>query len=254
MLAHDQGLAGPETAFNIVVMGMGEPLHNYDATMAALRIVGDKAGLAVPARRITLSTVGLVPGIEKLGREPFMPNLAISLHASHEDQRDALVPINRKYDLEALIDACKRFPVNRRSRITFEYVLLQRRQRHARRRAPAGQAARRHQGQGQPAAAERGAGHPVRAARRRARRRLREDPRRQGPHRVGAEEPRPRHPRRLRPADRRRRRPRRARHAVRGAGPGGPTVAVTGSGRPRCRHDVGQPTAPCAGNRLPPYI
>ena len=124
VLAHDQGLAGPDTAFNIVVMGMGEPLHNYDATMAALRIVGDKAGLAVPARRITLSTVGLVPGIEKLGREPFMPNLAISLHASHEAQRNALVPVNRKYDLGALIDACKRFPVKRRSRITFEYVLL----------------------------------------------------------------------------------------------------------------------------------
>jgi len=105
-------------------MGMGEPLHNYDATMAALRIVGHEAGLAVPARRITLSTVGLVPGIEKLGQEPFMPNLAISLHASHEEQRDALVPINRKYDLEALIEACKRFPVKRRSRITFEYVLL----------------------------------------------------------------------------------------------------------------------------------
>jgi 23S rRNA (adenine2503-C2)-methyltransferase len=117
VLAHDQNLVGPTTAFNIVV-------HNYDATMAALRIVGDEAGLAVPARRITLSTVGVVPGIEKLGREPFMPNLAISLHASHEEQRDALVPINRKYDLEALIDACKRFPVKRRSRITFEYVLL----------------------------------------------------------------------------------------------------------------------------------
>ena len=124
VLAHDLCLAGPETAFNIVVMGMGEPLHNYDATMAALRIVGHEAGLAVPARRITLSTVGLVPGIERLGQEPFMPNLAISLHASHEEQRDALVPVNRKYDLAALIEACKRFPVKRRSRITFEYVLL----------------------------------------------------------------------------------------------------------------------------------
>jgi len=124
VLAHDLGLAAPDRAFNIVVMGMGEPLHNYDATLKALRIVGDPAGFGVPARRITLSTVGLVPGIEKLGREPFMPNLAISLHASHEAQRDALVPINRKYDLEALIEACKRFPVKRRSRITFEYVLL----------------------------------------------------------------------------------------------------------------------------------
>ena len=124
VLAHDLGLAAPDRAFNIVVMGMGEPLHNYDATLKALRIVGDPAGFGVPARRITLSTVGLVPGIEKLGREPFMPNLAISLHASHEEQRDALVPVNRKYDLEALIEACKRFPVKRRSRITFEYVLL----------------------------------------------------------------------------------------------------------------------------------
>ena len=122
VLAHDLGLA--ERAFNIVVMGMGEPLHNYDATLKALRIVGDPAGFGVPARRITLSTVGVVPGIEKLGREPFMPNLAISLHASYEEQRDALVPVNRKYDLEALIEACKRFPVKRRSRITFEYVLL----------------------------------------------------------------------------------------------------------------------------------
>jgi 23S rRNA (adenine2503-C2)-methyltransferase len=124
VLAHDLGLAAPDRAFNIVVMGMGEPLHNYDATLKALRIVGDPAGFGVPARRITLSTVGLVPGIEKLGREPFMPNLAISLHASHEDQRNALVPVNRKYDLDALIEACKRFPVARRSRITFEYVLL----------------------------------------------------------------------------------------------------------------------------------
>ena len=122
VLAHDLHLA--DRAFNIVVMGMGEPLHNYDATLAALRIVGDKAGLGVPARRITLSTVGLVPGIERLGQEPFMPNLAISLHASHEEQRDALVPVNRKYDLEALIEACRRFPATRRSRITFEYVLL----------------------------------------------------------------------------------------------------------------------------------
>jgi 23S rRNA (adenine2503-C2)-methyltransferase len=124
VLAHDLGLAAPDRAFNIVVMGMGEPLHNYDATLKALRIVGDPTGFGVPARRITLSTVGLVPAIEKLGREPFMPNLAISLHASHEDQRDALVPVNRKYDLEALIEACRRFPMKRRSRITFEYVLL----------------------------------------------------------------------------------------------------------------------------------
>jgi 23S rRNA (adenine2503-C2)-methyltransferase len=124
VLAAARGLGEGQRLTHVVYMGMGEPLHNYDATMAALRIVGDANGLAVPARRITLSTVGLVPGIEKLGREPFMPNLAISLHASHEDQRDALVPVNRKYDLEQLIEACRRFPVKRRGRITFEYVLL----------------------------------------------------------------------------------------------------------------------------------
>jgi 23S rRNA (adenine2503-C2)-methyltransferase len=122
VLAHETGLAG--SAFNIVLMGMGEPLHNYDATMKALRIITDAQGLAVPPRRITLSTVGVVPAIEKLATESVMPNLAISLHATTESQRDALVPINRKYDLEALVDACRRLPLKRRSRITFEYVLL----------------------------------------------------------------------------------------------------------------------------------
>jgi 23S rRNA (adenine2503-C2)-methyltransferase len=122
VLAHDTGLA--DRAFNIVVMGMGEPLHNYDATMKALRMVGTPEGLGVPARRITLSTVGLVPAIERLAAEPFMPNLAISLHATTSEQRDRLVPINRKYDLDALLAVCRRFPLKRRARITFEYVLL----------------------------------------------------------------------------------------------------------------------------------
>jgi 23S rRNA (adenine2503-C2)-methyltransferase len=73
---------------------------------------------------VTLSTVGVVPAMEKLAREPIMPNLAVSLHATTDQQRDRLVPINRKYPLEALIDTCRRFPVKRRNRITFEYVLL----------------------------------------------------------------------------------------------------------------------------------
>jgi 23S rRNA (adenine2503-C2)-methyltransferase len=110
--------------FNIVLMGMGEPLHNYDQTMKALRILGDEHGLAVAPRRITLSTVGVLPALERLATEPFMPNLAISLHATTEDQRDLLVPINRKYGLKELLDACRRFPLKRRNRITFEYVLL----------------------------------------------------------------------------------------------------------------------------------
>src|SRR5215203_3695557 len=113
-----------DTRFNIVLMGMGEPLHNYDATMSALRILADDHGLAVNPRRVTLSTVGVLPALEKLATEPVMPNLAISLHSTTEDQRDMLVPINRKYGLRELLDACRRFPVKRRHRITFEYVML----------------------------------------------------------------------------------------------------------------------------------
>ena len=110
--------------FNIVLMGMGEPLHNYDNTMKALRMLHAEHGLAVSPRRVTLSTVGIVPALERLGREPLMPNLAISLHATTDEQRTALVPPNRKYPLAAILDACRRFPLKNRSRITFEYVLL----------------------------------------------------------------------------------------------------------------------------------
>jgi 23S rRNA (adenine2503-C2)-methyltransferase len=113
-----------DKAFNIVLMGMGEPLHNYDAVMKAMRILCDQQGFALPPRRVTLSTVGLLPALEKLGREPLMPNLAISLHAPTDAQRGELVPINRKYGIEDVIAACKRFPVRKRSRITFEYVML----------------------------------------------------------------------------------------------------------------------------------
>jgi 23S rRNA (adenine2503-C2)-methyltransferase len=117
-------LAMRTTAFNIVLMGMGEPLHNYDETMKALRILADDQGFDVPPRRITLSTVGLLPALERLAREPLMPNLAISLHAPTDGQRGKLVPINRKYGIADVIAACKRFPLKKRSRITFEYVLL----------------------------------------------------------------------------------------------------------------------------------
>ena len=110
--------------FNIVLMGMGEPLHNYDETMRALRILNDEHGLAISPRRVTLSTVGLLPALERLAREPIMPNLAISLHAPTDRLRGELVPLNRKYGVADIIDACKRFPLAKRSRITFEYVLL----------------------------------------------------------------------------------------------------------------------------------
>ena len=122
ILAHHLGLA--DTSFNVVLMGMGEPLHNYDETMAALRILTNASGFGIAPRRITLSTVGLVPALERLAAEPVMPNLAISLHATTEEQRERLVPINRRYPLADLIAACRRLPVKHRRRITFEYVLL----------------------------------------------------------------------------------------------------------------------------------
>jgi 23S rRNA (adenine2503-C2)-methyltransferase len=122
VLAHETGLAA--SSFNVVLMGMGEPLHNYDATMKALGILADAQGLGVRPRRVTLSTVGILPALERLALEPLMPNLAISLHGTTDEQRSRLVPVNRKYDLKALVAACRRFPVRHRSRITFEYVLL----------------------------------------------------------------------------------------------------------------------------------
>ena len=122
VLASATGLL--DRPFNIVLMGMGEPLHNYDNTMKALRMLHSEHGLAVSPRRITLSTVGIVPGLERLAREPLMPNLAVSLHATTDEQRTALVPPNRKYPLAEILKACRQFPLKKRSRITFEYVLL----------------------------------------------------------------------------------------------------------------------------------
>jgi 23S rRNA (adenine2503-C2)-methyltransferase len=113
-----------DKSFNIVLMGMGEPLHNYDAVMSSLRVLIDGQGLAVPPRRVTLSTVGVVPAMERLAKEPVMPNLAVSLHATTNATRDRIAPINRKYPLEQLLDTCRRFPLNRRRQIMFEYVLL----------------------------------------------------------------------------------------------------------------------------------
>jgi 23S rRNA (adenine2503-C2)-methyltransferase len=122
LLAHHTALT--KSTFNVVLMGMGEPLHNYDATMKALRILAEERGLGLHPKRVTLSTVGLLPALEKLATEPLMPNLAISLHATTDETRSALVPLNKRYDLKALLDACRKFPVNRRARITFEYVML----------------------------------------------------------------------------------------------------------------------------------
>ena len=122
VLARELGLL--DRPFNIVLMGMGEPLHNYDATMKALRMLHEEEGFALNPRRVTLSTVGLVPMLDRLARELLMPNLAVSLHATTGAQRAAIVPPAKKYSLEDIVAACKRFPVRKRGRITFEYVML----------------------------------------------------------------------------------------------------------------------------------
>jgi 23S rRNA (adenine2503-C2)-methyltransferase len=110
--------------FNIVLMGMGEPLQNYDNTMKAMRMLNEKEGLDMHPKRVTLSTVGLVPQMDKLAQEELMPNLAVSLHAATEEQRAAIVPPSKKYTMRDVIDACKRFPLSKRRRIMFEYVML----------------------------------------------------------------------------------------------------------------------------------
>jgi len=122
VLARDNGLGGGR--YRIVFMGMGEPLLNLDAVMRAFRVMVDPKGFGLSPRRVTLSTAGLVPGIERLGRESPRPRLAISLGASRDEQRDDLMPINRKYKLEALFDACRRFPLAPREKVTFEYCLI----------------------------------------------------------------------------------------------------------------------------------
>jgi 23S rRNA (adenine2503-C2)-methyltransferase len=111
-------------SFNIVLMGMGEPLHNYDNVMKALRILHDEHGMNMSMSRVTLSTAGLLPAIERLAEEPMIPNLAISLTGASNDKRNQLMPINRRYPLEQLLDAVRRFPLKHRQRVTFEYVLL----------------------------------------------------------------------------------------------------------------------------------
>jgi 23S rRNA (adenine2503-C2)-methyltransferase len=121
-LAEHQETLTPQT--NVVLMGQGEPLLNYDNVMAAMRILLDQAGIGLAPKHVTLSTSGIVPGIEKLAKEPRRPKLAISLNASSDAQRDVLMPINRKYPLSKLLAACRNFPRGSREYITFEYVLL----------------------------------------------------------------------------------------------------------------------------------
>ena len=110
--------------WNVVVMGMGEPLLNYEATVEALRVLMDDEGFGVPPRKLTLSTVGILPALEKLAREPVRPNLAISLHAPDPGLRRALMPIEEKYPFGDVVDAALRYPIPRGGLVTFEYVLL----------------------------------------------------------------------------------------------------------------------------------
>ena len=112
----------PQT--NIVLMGQGEPLLNFEPVMAAVRILLDPEGMGIFPKHVTLSTSGIVPGIGRLAQEEVRPKLAISLNASNDEQRDALMPINKKYPLAMLIDACKQYPLRAWEHLTFEYVML----------------------------------------------------------------------------------------------------------------------------------
>jgi 23S rRNA (adenine2503-C2)-methyltransferase len=109
---------------NLVFMGMGEPMHNFDNVARALALLEHPWGAAFSPRRITVSTVGMVPGIEKLGGLVPAPNLAISLNATTDEVRDRLMPVNRRWPLAALLEAARRFPLAHGRRVTFEYVLL----------------------------------------------------------------------------------------------------------------------------------
>ncbi|MEK7325879.1 MAG: 23S rRNA (adenine(2503)-C(2))-methyltransferase RlmN [Chloroflexota bacterium] len=110
---------------NVVVMGMGEPFHNYEATLAAVDRLTDPAGFNFGARRLTISTVGLAPMIERFAAERRQVNLAVSLHAATDDLRNELLPVNKKYPLAVLLAACREYVAETSRRITFEWALIQ---------------------------------------------------------------------------------------------------------------------------------
>jgi len=120
-----RALLGPQRRIsNLVFMGMGEPMNNLDAVLAAVEILCTDVGANLSPRRITLSTAGVVPGIDALGRRNRQLGLAVSLCATTDEVRDRLMPVNRRWPLAALIQALRRYPLPRRRRITFEYVLI----------------------------------------------------------------------------------------------------------------------------------
>jgi 23S rRNA (adenine2503-C2)-methyltransferase len=124
LVARENQLRQEGGRLNIVMMGQGEPLLNLASVIKATRILLDPAGFALSPRRITVSTAGIIPKIEELGREPVRPKLAISLNASSEEQRQEIMPLTRKYHLKDLIAACKAYPLRPWEKLTFEYVLL----------------------------------------------------------------------------------------------------------------------------------
>jgi 23S rRNA (adenine2503-C2)-methyltransferase len=123
-VAADNALEAGTDRINIVMMGQGEPLLNLANVIKATRLMVDPEGMAISPKRITLSTSGIIPKIDELGREAVRPRLAISLNASNEEQRRELMPITRKYHLKELMEACHRYPLRPWEKLSFEYVLL----------------------------------------------------------------------------------------------------------------------------------
>jgi len=123
-LIQDNGLDPRSRRLNAVLMGQGEPLLNLPNVLKAARILADPEGVGISERRMTLSTVGIVPKIRELGEAPVRPKLAVSLNASTQEQRAELIPIARRYPLPDLIEACRRYPLRSWEKLTFEYVLL----------------------------------------------------------------------------------------------------------------------------------
>lgn len=124
LVALDDNRAALAPQTNVVLMGQGEPLLNYDPVITALRILLDREGAALSPKHVTLSTSGIVPGIERLAREPVRPKLAVSLNASSDEQRERIMPINKKWPLADLLAACRAYPLRNWEKLTFEYVLL----------------------------------------------------------------------------------------------------------------------------------
>ena len=191
-----------EEPTNLVFMGMGEPLDNFDNVAGAIRIMNAAEGMGIAARRFTISTCGVVPGIERLAKLDLQVNLSLSLHAVTDRLRDRLMPVNRKYPLEEIVRACEAYLESGGRMMTLEYILIRRRQRHPERRRRPGGDRPQAPGQGQPHRLQPGPGPGVRPARRRRHEGIR--PLARGTQGPGDRAPLQgrRHRRRLRPARR----------------------------------------------------